>query len=441
MEKATDAREGGRRACVMMVHGTWGSRSPLASTDSDIGTRLARRGYDVQPFLWRGGNWHRDRLRAATDLGELLNSMDHDVVIVAHSHGGNVAQMALRAAEPTANRRHLVTLGTPFVALESPALGRSRGIPFGLATGTLWCIAAAFLVLGDSPAADLVATAAGAAAAFVTLSLLLGRRLRRDEVDRIKGLLDPPPATEATSVTAILTPGDEAGLVLSLGLLTGYISGGLLARVVMRLLRLLAVLVLLAMPIWALWVLSELLEGGVPHGDLLEELLWKPIRRVEVAVLPGSEGYSGMPQIARRTVGLFLGAVVVLPLIASVVALAFVSTGWDGLRMAVYGRLAVSAIPPGAHTAVCVDVPRLGGGKGLGHSRLTNDATVVGLVVAEVERLLEPAPGSPVARHMPTALDTWGTTGPRPTFRATREQRPASTRDAADRHSPAEHEP
>ena len=436
MEDATAAATQEPRPCVVMVHGTWGKSSPLGSVDSNIGKRFTHEGYEVECLLWRGGNWHRDRLRAARCLAEKLNDGQRDVVVIAHSHGGNVAQMGLRAAGPSDHRRHLITLGTPFVALESPAPGRSTKVPFRLSTFALWCITAAFLLLGRGPGPNLMAATVGAAAAFVTLSLLLGLGLRHHEVDQVRALLEPPPASAATSVTTILTPGDEAGLVLSLGLLTGYLTGGILTRVAMWILRLLGALLLITSLIWAIWVLSIVWDSGLPDGDLVEELLWQPLRNIDNSVFPGSDGYSGMPEKLRFASSVLLGALVTLPLISGLVAMTFVSTGWDGLRMARHGRLAVSAIPPGAHTAVCVDVPRLGRSQGLGHSRLTSDPTVVGLIVAEVKRVLEPTPGDPVARHMPTALETWGTTAPKPAPATTQTQRLASTHDASDTQSP-----
>lgn len=72
---------------------------------------------EVSVFRWRGGNLHRDRLHAATDLARRLAATKGEVLVVAHSHGGNVARMGLKMldGDDCKGRINLLTLGTPFL--------------------------------------------------------------------------------------------------------------------------------------------------------------------------------------------------------------------------------------------------------------------------------------------------------------------------------------
>lgn len=108
---------------IIFVHGTilfpWLRKRTLAWTrpGSDLHDRIqaARPGAIVSSFDWRGRNRHVDRIEAATKLGWRIDRADRDVVLVGHSHGGNVARMALQSAEASSHRRGLITLGTPFI--------------------------------------------------------------------------------------------------------------------------------------------------------------------------------------------------------------------------------------------------------------------------------------------------------------------------------------
>lgn len=132
---------------VVLVHGTWGRGfpepvpsvpgkprwfEPGSPFSRDLLTLLRELGLSpvLEPpvFEWSGHNTLMARAEAAKQLLEVLRRTAPDpCLLVAHSHGGNVAlkaldELALR--DPVEIRRvRLITLSTPFVGLYWPAAG------------------------------------------------------------------------------------------------------------------------------------------------------------------------------------------------------------------------------------------------------------------------------------------------------------------------------
>lgn len=132
-----------RPCSIILVHGTWGrgifpKMSDLKrrhlfrgakrwfDNDSPFQARLnmalksASLGGPIRAFLWSGANSVHARDCAAKELStQLRNELDGDpdatAVIIAHSHGGNVALRALQYLGSMANRIRVVTLATPFL--------------------------------------------------------------------------------------------------------------------------------------------------------------------------------------------------------------------------------------------------------------------------------------------------------------------------------------
>jgi len=82
---------------------------------------LSKHGLSVQisPFNWSGANSVRARDNAARMLSEHLRTKQSEhpgckQVVIAHSHGGNVA---LRALDGIGDQIFLITIATPFVEL------------------------------------------------------------------------------------------------------------------------------------------------------------------------------------------------------------------------------------------------------------------------------------------------------------------------------------
>lgn len=106
---------------AILVHGTFAADatwpdhpSPFAqamATLDPAGVRLSR-------FNWSGGNTHRARVEGADALRAVLRAQVEDapgvsILLVGHSHGGNVC-LAAADAIPDANAAGVVTLATPF---------------------------------------------------------------------------------------------------------------------------------------------------------------------------------------------------------------------------------------------------------------------------------------------------------------------------------------
>ena len=75
--------------------------------------------WPVRAFLWSGANSVHARDCAARELSDQLRKdlqdPDAKAVIIAHSHGGNVALRALQHLDFMADRIRVVTLATPFL--------------------------------------------------------------------------------------------------------------------------------------------------------------------------------------------------------------------------------------------------------------------------------------------------------------------------------------
>src|SRR5262249_42885287 len=89
--------------------------------------------WPIRAFLWSGANSVHARDRAASELSEELRKDLQDpnatAVIIAHSHGGNVALRALQDLESMAGRIRVITLATPFLRVFAR---RSWQVPYGV---------------------------------------------------------------------------------------------------------------------------------------------------------------------------------------------------------------------------------------------------------------------------------------------------------------------
>ena len=137
-----DPAEQELRTCITLVHGTWprgvlpslsrlwgggrcwfesGSNFWNALQKSQIAKSLVHSSR-TRAFLWSGANSITERNRAAQDLAHLLmaEKQHHryaQQLIIAHSHGGNVALRALHILPQDFPRILVVTIATPFVEI------------------------------------------------------------------------------------------------------------------------------------------------------------------------------------------------------------------------------------------------------------------------------------------------------------------------------------
>ncbi|RKR44573.1 hypothetical protein [Paraburkholderia sp. BL17N1] len=107
----------------ILVHGTFATNAPwMADSSALVGSLRAEFGDDVlvTPFNWDGKNSFASRKSAEIELMSLIEKMSIDrtsppIVIIAHSHGGNVALRAVSRVRKPTRILALVTLGTPYI--------------------------------------------------------------------------------------------------------------------------------------------------------------------------------------------------------------------------------------------------------------------------------------------------------------------------------------
>jgi hypothetical protein len=105
------------------VHGTFGRNAPWTRPGSFIRNELTRAfgdAVDFEVFEWSGRNSHAARYAAGVELRRFLDSVAtrfprSDRIVIAHSHGGNVALHALGLYRSQRGMHGLVTVGTPFI--------------------------------------------------------------------------------------------------------------------------------------------------------------------------------------------------------------------------------------------------------------------------------------------------------------------------------------
>lgn len=110
------------RPMVILVHGTWGQRSTWAFPDRShlVSALKSRLTFDVEykRFCWSGANRTAARIEAAKRLAAMIRSevIEHDriIIVLAHSHGGNIA---LRAIDDLPDQWDVraVLMATPFL--------------------------------------------------------------------------------------------------------------------------------------------------------------------------------------------------------------------------------------------------------------------------------------------------------------------------------------
>lgn len=127
---------------IVTVHGTndaavagegsrWWQRGSTF-TERLVG-ELAQRGVagaEIVPLHWSGANSDYDRLRGSSELSSLLRRLDkagRPHAVIAHSHGGNVAQEGLARTPRSGARGGVVSFGTPFFTR------RLKSVPLAIA--------------------------------------------------------------------------------------------------------------------------------------------------------------------------------------------------------------------------------------------------------------------------------------------------------------------
>jgi hypothetical protein len=118
-----DAHDSNSIVTVVPIHGTFARGAAWTHPDSYFMKALSQilgPGMRLRVFEWSGDNSHAARLQAGRELSEFVGpcSASHPsgpCVLIAHSHGGNVALYALRDESVRPAVSAMVCMSTPFL--------------------------------------------------------------------------------------------------------------------------------------------------------------------------------------------------------------------------------------------------------------------------------------------------------------------------------------
>jgi hypothetical protein len=108
---------------ITLIHGTFAAESAWYQKDSvfarDIQNNLGQSS-EIFSFAWSGSNSHASRIAAGDDLAQHMQRIylkypSAEQIIIAHSHGGNVALYAVKKLADPLFEFKIVTLSTPFL--------------------------------------------------------------------------------------------------------------------------------------------------------------------------------------------------------------------------------------------------------------------------------------------------------------------------------------
>jgi hypothetical protein len=224
---------------ITLVHGTWGRGvffktrdAPWTRGSSGLCTRLETRlggGVRWHRYAWTGRNSHEARTAAALKLrAELKERIARNAtakhVVIAHSHGGNVALMAIDD-ELRGTLHGVACLATPFIvaskrdwgvdeaSLAAGALITAIGVVFGLA---YWLLPPTLAPV----ARFMIGIAAAMLLAYVLTSLLSRIEPFTNQLLALLGDRRPVPK----NLLILRSPADEAGIAISLFIALSHLT-------------------------------------------------------------------------------------------------------------------------------------------------------------------------------------------------------------------------
>ncbi len=323
----------GRQATriVHLVHGTYARHAPWVQPGSALRTALEDDDSVVRVHCWSGRNTQRHRERAGRELGAAVGEAVADDphaehVVVAHSHGGNVALYAIRD-EPSLDNVRVVTLATPFLSL-SPGL---RIHAFHLLPFIFALVIAPLVVVGlVTNFAENLPTAVVGITMLAGMGIIVAyimSALREPGTGFWRAITGRNIEQRAREVTAkapdrdrllvICAAGDEASGLLGATQLATWIGN--------------------TMTVWAasLFWLAGWRRGLRTTATVVGA----------VVVIGLFNGLLGDNQLARPFAWVVFGAIAVPPV---VVALGNATFGLDTLHLGLTGRIRASPVPEGA---------------------------------------------------------------------------------------------
>lgn len=225
-----DIRREMTKFVLTFVHGTWGrgmiwpSGDAAWTTDASTLCRSLRDrlGPDVvfRRFRWSGRNSHTARLNASKRLRDFLQEglaewPDATHIVVAHSHGGNVALMTLGASNLSERIAGVACLATPFIAARDRNLGRDPWAIVAPASLCLFMIGlSVLLVITVSESFWVVSGLLAIACGLLISAFVLLQTPVIEHASILRGELSPRPL-EKDRLLLIRSPADEASLALA----------------------------------------------------------------------------------------------------------------------------------------------------------------------------------------------------------------------------------
>lgn len=109
---------GSAETCFVLVHGTFARNLSWLSPQSVLVNTLVSlvATADIFSFCWDGRPQQISRYNASQELSELLRELRatyKKLIVVGHSHGGNIGLQAIQSLPP--GEIHLITIATPFL--------------------------------------------------------------------------------------------------------------------------------------------------------------------------------------------------------------------------------------------------------------------------------------------------------------------------------------
>ncbi|WP_439544079.1 esterase/lipase family protein [Hyphomicrobium sp.] len=205
---------------ITLVHGTFAPEAPWTNEGSYLCQALQVRftgTAEIHRFQWTGKNNHRHRRQAASELeahltAEVERKPHSDHFIICHSHGGNIALMALRDPSLQSKVAAVICLNTPFLHAFQRSLFTALFLPVTiiLVASLIMFYPAALAATEASWSAEFTLLAAGCC--LVLLAALLNRLFPIDALQNlVPKVIDELtlPAISNVRVTCITTASDE----------------------------------------------------------------------------------------------------------------------------------------------------------------------------------------------------------------------------------------
>jgi hypothetical protein len=309
-------------------------------------TELRDISHKIKPLLWSGENSIFERDKTAHVLAEHLSAEHAEnqqatQLVIAHSHGGNIALRALHDSQKrnasqvdgADNANPLVvTLGTPFIEVHQADFGHRplqiRGV---VVLVTFIFVAAAALLLFKVSFPSFWDKESGFDAASVVFVLAVvlfcllqvwwslwwiwGRAAaRQNQLDALKDATRLPRLLSAERFLVIRAVDDEASLALGLGTIVNYVTARSIAfpfSLLMLSVAILNFLIMFGLPRWAyvatlvgylafiIMLLGMLMVARSLHG---RELAVSPMEcQINTQSTPDAKGLSEIITLVRRT--------------------------------------------------------------------------------------------------------------------------------------------